>query len=372
LTRFRVLVVSPDFPPAFGGIQRLVHRVSLEMPDAECRILTLRAEGWRQFDRGNPQSTARLPAMPGPAVARNAAFNLEAILGGLRWRPDAILVGHIVAGPACAVLSRVYGVPAVCYLYGKEIWNRPGLTSWTLRHSAAGIAISAHSRTRALEALGGGTAEIQVIPPGVDPPDRPGAADAERPTIVTVSRLRDWYKGHDVMLEALTDVRRQVPGVRWVVVGDGPLEGALRERAQALGLDDVVEFLGAVSDERRDALLAGAHVFAMPSREPSDSAGGEGFGIVYLEASSFGLPVVAGNVGGPREAVLDGETGLLVDPTDPTAIAAALTRLLKDPERARAMGLRGREWVKREFSWEAAGVQLRTVLHSVLSEVPSS
>jgi phosphatidylinositol alpha-1,6-mannosyltransferase len=363
--RLRVLVVSPDFPPAFGGIQRLIHRASLEFPDAEVRVLTLRAEGWREFDRTNRQHVRRFPAMPGPPALRNAVFNLQAVLGGLRWRPEVILAGHIVTGPACVALSKLHGVPIVAYLYGKEITARPWLTDWTLRHSAAGIAISTYSRDAALGTMRGGAPEIHVVPPGVDLADRPGSADATRPTVVTVARLRDWYKGHDVMLEALAGVRDQIPGVRWLVIGKGPLEGALRKRAAGLGLDDVVEFLGPVSDERRDQILSSAHVFAMTSREPPDSVGGEGFGIVYLEAASFGLAVVAGNVGGPREAVVDGRTGLLVDPTDPGAVGAALVRLLGDREAARDMGLAGRDRVVEEFSWGVIGARLADVLRQV-------
>ena len=127
----------------------------------------------------------------------------------------------------------------------------------------------------------------------------------------------------------------------------------------------MVEFLGPVSDERRDQILSSAHVFAMTSREPPDSVGGEGFGIVYLEAASFGLAVVAGNVGGPREAVVDGRTGLLVDPTDPGAVGAALVRLLGDREVARDMGLAGRDRVVEEFSWGVIGARLADVLRQV-------
>jgi phosphatidylinositol alpha-1,6-mannosyltransferase len=261
-----------------------------------------------------------------------------------------------------AALSRVYGVPSVCYLHGKEIWGRPGLTRWTLRNNTAGIVVSEHSREKTAGVLGGVNAPLHVIQPGVEPPDLSSAVKADRPTVVTVARLRDWYKGHDVMLEALREVHREVPDVRWVVVGEGQLKEEIAERAHRFGLDQVVELTGAVDDETRNALLASAHVFSMPSRYSPDSIGGEGFGLVYLEAAAFGLPVVAGDEGGPREAVVQEETGLLVDPTDTGAVASALIRLLKSPEEAHRMGMRGRERTQIAFTYDEIGARVGKVL----------
>lgn len=359
----RVLLVAPDYPPALGGIQRLLHRATSALPTAQVRVLTLRSDGWRAFDRSNPQATRRFPPVPGSAKARNAAFNAQAAIGGLRWRPDVILNGHIVTGPACAVLARRHRVPSIVYAYAKEIEGRPGLAAATVNASTACIAISAYTRELVLSAAGE-RAAVHIIPPGVDIPSRAGNADAEAPTIVTVSRLRDWYKGHDVMLEALVTVRETVPDVRWIVLGDGRLREQLVAKAAALGLADVVDFRGAVSDAERDACLARAHVFAMPSRYPPAEVGGEGFGIVYLEAAAWGLPAVAGDVGGPRDAVADGATGLLVNPEDPLAVAAALTRLLRDPAYARTLGLRGRQRASEEFTWSAIGARVEHVLRS--------
>jgi phosphatidylinositol alpha-1,6-mannosyltransferase len=175
-----------------------------------------------------------------------------------------------------------------------------------------------------------------------------------RPTLLTVARLEDDYKGHDVVLEALTTVSERVPDVRWVVIGDGSLRPRLEQLAADYGVREHVCFLGDVSDEERDHWYRSAHVFVMPSRLPPDG-GGEGFGIVYLEAAAHGLPVVAGNVAGARDAVVHGETGLLVDPTDHLAVAAAVTRLLRDPVERVRLGERGAERAA-EFTWpEIAG-----------------
>jgi phosphatidyl-myo-inositol dimannoside synthase len=188
---------------------------------------------------------------------------------------------------------------------------------------------------------------------------------AERPTLLTVARLEHRYKGHDVLLEALGAIRARVPDVEWVVIGEGTLRPELEELARSRGLADCVRFLGAVSDGERNAWLRRADVVAMPSRLPGAGLAGEGFGIVYLEAAAYGKPVVAGNVGGALDAVGDGETGLLVDPTDAGAVAEAVATLLLDPELARRLGAAGAERAK-GYAWPVIAKRLETVLLELL------
>lgn len=366
--RLRVLLIAPDYPPVHGGIQRLLHRATSSFPAADTRIVTMRSDGWREFDRRNPQRTRRFPRAPGPSTVAHLAFNVQAVVGGAGWRPDVILNGHIVAGPACAILARRHRVPSVTYAYAKEIEGRPRLAAAAMRTSAACIAISSHTRALVREAAGD-RVPVHVIYPGVDIPRQAGEADAAAPTIVTVSRLRDWYKGHDIMLQALVIVREAVPDVRWVVLGDGPLHDELDALADRLGVAEMVDFRGEVNDAERDAWLARAHVFAMPSRYPPAEIGGEGFGIVFLEAAAWALPAVAGDTGGQREAVVHGETGLLVDPGDASAVAAALIRLLLNRDYARLLGAQARARACAEFTWPQIGARIEDVLRSYVSGV---
>jgi phosphatidylinositol alpha-1,6-mannosyltransferase len=191
----------------------------------------------------------------------------------------------------------------------------------------------------------------------------------ERPTFVTVARLADRYKGHDVLVDALPFVRERVPDARWVVIGEGPLRPELEARVRARGLAASVSFLGAVSDEQRDGWLRRADLLAMPSRLPGPGRAGEGFGIVYLEAGAYGKPVVAGAVAGAPDAVLDGETGLLVDPTDPRAVADAIARLLLDRELARRLGAAGAARA-RALAWPLVAERVQALLLSQL-EAPA-
>jgi phosphatidylinositol alpha-1,6-mannosyltransferase len=150
-----------------------------------------------------------------------------------------------------------------------------------------------------------------------------------------------------------------------VVIGDGPLRGELETLARSHGVEDSVRFLGSVSDEERDSWLARADLLAMPSRLPGDGQAGEGFGIAYLEAGAHGKPVVAGNVGGALDAVLDERTGLLVDPTDPRAVAEAIVRLLRDTQLALRLGTAGAARA-RSLAWPVIVRRVEAVLLEAL------
>jgi phosphatidyl-myo-inositol dimannoside synthase len=278
-----------------------------------------------------------------------------------------VLSTHIVVSPAAALLRRQLGIPFVQYVHAKEIGVRPGLARFALTRADRVIAVSRYTRGLAV-AAGARSARVALINPGVDAPESAVGAERPhngRPTVLTIARLEDRYKGHDVILRALPLVRAEVPDVRWRVVGEGPLRATLEDRARALGLEHVVQFLGAVSDDARDEELGGADAFCMVSRLPAGGFAGEGFGIVYLEANAHGLPVVAGAVGGATDAVVHGETGLLVDPQDHVAVADALVALLSDRDLAARLGRRGRERAGR-FSWEAAAERVESELLSLV------
>jgi phosphatidylinositol alpha-1,6-mannosyltransferase len=261
------------------------------------------------------------------------------------------------------MIRRATGAPTVQYLHADEIRTRPALTGFAVRHANAVVAVSAHTRDLAI-AAGADPARLHRIPNGVDLPASSPLARASQPTVLTVARLRDRYKGHDVLLRAMPLIRSRVPAARWVVVGDGPLRPELERLAAKHDLDGHVRFVGEASDAERDAWLDRAHVFAMPARLPRGGVGGEGFGIVFLEANAHGMPVVAGNVGGALDAVVHAKTGLLVDPADHNAVANAVTELLLDPERAAVLGRAGAARARR-FAWPAIAERVEDLLLQV-------
>jgi phosphatidyl-myo-inositol dimannoside synthase len=358
----RVSVFTPDFPPARGGIQHLLHRLAEELEGVELSVVTFDQPGATDFDRSAPFAVRRVrPA--GPRALAVGRLNARSVLSAMRFRPDIVLSAHLVTSPAGALVKRILRVPVVQYLYALEIGARPRLAAFALRNAERSIAISAHTKELAL-AAGGKEDRIAVIPPGVDLPGRTGTGRADRPTVVTVAQLESRYKGFDVMVRALPLVRAKVPDVEWVIVGGGPLRGEIERLLAAHGIDGAARFVGELSDDERDLWLERAHVFAMPSRLLAGGLGGEGFGIAYLEAGAHGLPVVAGNVGGTLDAVIDQRTGLLVDPSDHVAVAGAISELLRNPDRAAELGRAGAERA-REFAWPRIAQQVREVLAEV-------
>ncbi len=163
------------------------------------------------------------------------------------------------------------------------------------------------------------------------------------------------------MMRAMRIMVGRVPEIQWLVVGEGPLRASLEARVEEFGLEGSVQFLGRVDEKTKWELLRSSHVFALPSRAGADGRSGEGFGIVYAEAARCGLPVVAGNVGGTTDAVLDGETGILVDPESPEAVADAVVKIVLRGDLWERMSRSACSWGDR-FSWESVYGQVRSVL----------
>lgn len=309
-----------------------------------------------------------------PALARwnqrwrVAAYNAVALAVALWKRPQVLLVTHIVAAPAARIVAGLLRRPYGLILHGQELGHRPRLMAWAVRHSAVTIAVSTYTRGEAVR-HGAPAGRIVVINPGVDAPGPAPGASAELakrpPVVLTVARMVDRYKGHDVMIDAIAELRDRLPEVRWVVVGDGPLRGEYEREVARRGLTGNVVFAGAVSDDQLAREYANARVFSMPSRL-TPQGGGEGFGLVYLEAAARGLPVVAGNEGGAVDAVRHGRTGLLVDPRDAAAVAAALRWLLTDDEVAGAMSRAALDDAP-ERSWQGFSQAIRYRLAEAFS-----
>jgi phosphatidylinositol alpha-1,6-mannosyltransferase len=338
----------------------MAHRLAAGIAGFETSVVALDCAGAREFDARAGLAVRRVPTDARLGGARNVALNAFALLEALRFRPDVTLSVHLVASPAAAAIRRVLGTRTVQYFHANEIGGKPRLAAFATREADVVIAVSSYT-AGLIAATRAAQIAMRLIPPGVDLPSNPRPLPAERPTVVTVARLTHHYKGHDVLLRSLVLVRERVPDVELVVIGDGPLRAELEGLARSLGVADAVRFLGAVSDEERNLWLRRADVFAMPSRLPGEGLAGEGFGIVFMEAAAYGKPVVAGNVGGALDAVLDGQTGLLVDPTDPPAVAEAIARLLLDEELAHRLGGAGAQRAP-SFAWPAIVKRVEAVL----------
>lgn len=358
----RVLVLTPDFPPAHGGIQLVMGRLVRNWGRVRPRVVTFAALNGVHRDEHSVE-VVRVPRPTGMGRrASIALLNAAALADALLHPPDVILSGHVNVGPAAFTLDKMLRIPYVQYVHGREVVVRPRLSRRALEGAAAVVAVSRYSAELAMH-CGAEPSGVRQIPPGVDMVDSRGSAGDDPPTVVSVTRLEERYKGIDVLIRAMPLVRARVPGVRLVIVGDGHMRSTYVSLAAALGLDGTVAFAGSVSDDERNRILDRGHVFAMTSRLSADG-GGEGFGIVYLEAGLHGLPVVAGDVAGARDAVVDGETGLLVDPRDHVAVAEAISELFTHPALAQRLGRAGAIRA-REHSWPAIARRVEDLLLEV-------
>jgi len=342
----------------------MMHRLAQGLLGFQIRVVALDAPGAAAFDADSRISVRRVRAPARLGGGRIALLNALALQEAVRFRPQVTLSAHIVTSPAASAIRRTLRGRTVQYFHAKEIGARRNLSAFAVRHADEVIAVSAYTSSL-IAATGSCPTVPRLIPPGVDIPADVDPLPAERPTFLTIARLEDRYKGHDVTMRALPLVRAKVPDVQWIIIGDGPLRPGLEQLARACGVLDSVRFLGAVADETRNAWLRRMHALVMPSRLPAGDFAGEGFGIVYLEAGAYGKPVVAGNVAGALDSVVDGETGLLIDPTDQVEVADAITRLLLDRELARRLGDAGAERA-RNFAWPVICERLELVLRELL------
>jgi len=361
----RVLILTPDFPPEPGGIQLLVHRLAATMSRLQPLVVAPAGERATEFDSVSSVPVRRVPQVSLNHRATVARLNVASLLAAREFRPDCVLSAHVVTSPSAALLRRLFDVPVVQYLHGSEVGARPMLSGLAVRHADATIAVSRHTCDLARR-VGASDNALHRIPPGVDLCERRPQPRATQPTVITVARLAELYKGHDTIIRALPLVRARVPNAEWIVIGTGPRREQFQRLAEIYGVSGSVRFLGEVSDDERDEWLERAHVFTMPSRLSANGLGGEGFGIVYLEASWHELPIVAGDAGGALDAVVNGETGLLVDANDHVAVAGAVTRLLAEPALQRRLGDRGMQRAK-DFAWPMITRQVEDVLLSVVA-----
>ncbi|HEX5626765.1 MAG TPA: glycosyltransferase family 4 protein [Actinomycetota bacterium] len=364
----RTLLVTNDYPPQVGGIQRTLEALVRRLPPDRVAVLCPNAEGGNAFDRAAPYAVYRQPERflwPLPEVRRRLheairSFGAEVVLFGAVY-PLALL------GPGLAET----GTPYLAAAHGFEYWLSiaPGTHALVRRATARAARVPVMCSAfiaRVVRTAVPDDVPVSVMYPGADleafRPDLPygdltdlhGVTD--RPLIVCVSRLVA-RKGQDVLIRAMPRIRREVPDASLLIVGDGPDRDRL-ERLAADAPDGSVAFAGQVSEGDLPRYYRAGNVFAMPCRSRLGGLEVEGWGNVFLEAAACARPVVVGDSGGARESLAPGETGLLVKGSDVDEVAGAVGSLLADPQRADAMGRAGRERVVRAFGWSRAAEQL--------------
>lgn len=368
----RTLLITNDFPPRPGGIQLFVQQLALRLPPDGLVVYSSDWRGSAEFDAAQPYRVIRERTellLPTPAVARRAA-RLAAEHGC-----DRVLFG--AAAPLGLLAGGLRLERAVALTHGHEVgWAALPLARNALRSIADGCDVitylTEYQRAR-LEPVVNGRARLERLTPAVDSEAfHPGVDGSgvrrrlglgDRPVIVCVSRLVP-RKGQDTLVRALPRVRKQVPDAALLLVSGGPHRRRIEQIARGLGVEEHVVMTGSVEWEELPEYFAAGDVFAMPCRTRNFGLDVEGLGIVYLEASAIGLPVIAGDSGGAPDAVIEGETGFVVPGRDVETLTDRLVTLLKDPSLARKMGAAGREWVQSSWTWDSQAARLRELLYS--------
>ncbi len=353
--------------------------------------------GWRECDAKQPFEVRRLELFrpllrPAPMTALDSLSRLlfedlplrkrvllEVFRSFAELRPDVVVLGELHAlGWLGQVLHWTCSVPTVYYIHGEEITTGPGSRLYgrralaSLRRAEAVVAVSSFTQ-ELLIARGVHSDRIHTITNGVDLKRfRPGPKDDNilkrhglegKKILLTVARIEQ-RKGHDRVIEALPSIMKAEPEVAYIVVGEGGYEQHLRQLAVSCGVADRVIFTGLVPWEDVPRYYRSCDIFVMPNRTlPNGDT--EGFGLVFLEANACEKPVIGGRAGGVPDAVLDGETGLLVNGERVDEVASAVTRLLQEMEFASMLGRNGFKRVQ-GMSWAIRARQFRDVCSAAL------
>jgi glycosyltransferase involved in cell wall biosynthesis len=320
---------------------------------------------------------------PVTGVPHRVAFVRAAAAGKLRYalallralragRFDLVVIGHINLTAIGTRAARIARAPSVLFVHGIDAWTRHRSASVRrgLRRVRRLVGVSRLTLTRMASWATTGAVQQEVLPNCVDlaafaPGPRPEDLQVSlglrgRSVVMTLGRLasEERYKGFDEVMEVLPELSVAIPDVAYLICGDGPDRPRLVRKAEDLGVADRVRFAGFVPEERKADYYRLADAYVMPSR-------GEGFGIVLLEAMACGVPVVASTLDGGREAVRDGELGILVDPGDRAALKRAILEALARPRGVVPAGLE-------QFSFASFEARTHALIGRVLAESPQT
>lgn len=375
----KILLVTNDFGPRTGGIETFVIGLLERISDHEVTVFTSQQGDTSEYDQQwfekfgvrviRDRSKILLPSWRVSRAVKEvvASHNIEIVVFG-------------AAAPLALMSSalRKSGVKKIIALtHGHEVWwakifpfnfaiKRIGKSVDHLTY------LGEFTRQAISKALTDKSAKEMVkIAPGIDTahfipqPDamqkRKDLGLQDKKIIISVGRLVH-RKGQDKLIEAMPNVLRKIPNAHLLIVGVGPYKNHLEKLVNKLSLKEDVTFAGRIMYDRLPSYLSAADLFAMPSRSRFFGLEVEGLGIVYLEASACGIPVLAGNSGGAPDAVLEGVTGLCVDGTNVAEIASALIEICSDAERASHMGAAGRNWIVDQWRWDIWSKEFNALL----------
>ena len=360
------LLVTNDFGPRAGGIESFVIGLLERTPFGEVVVYTSNQADCRDYDQNwlekygvkviRDRSKILLPS---PRVIRNLKRIISQDKLSKVWFGAAAPLGF-----SARFLRPAGATHIVALTHGHEVWWSKiwpfTLIMNEISKQADYVTYLGEFTKSALAPRFKESHKLVKIAPGIDtnhfsPHDggelREKFALGDRPTLISVGRLVH-RKGQDRLVSALPLILQEIPDAVLVFVGEGPHRKVLDKLVAKYQLEDHVKFIGRVNFAELPRYIAMGDVFAMPSRSRLFGLEVEGLGIVYLEASACGLPVIGGASGGAPDAVLDGQTGFVVDGNDLTQIADRCVALLKSHQLRAELGAKGRQWSVENWGWE--------------------
>lgn len=365
----KILCITNDFGPRAGGIETFVMGLIERAPKGSIIVYTSAQgdttsydQGWmRDFGVAVIRDRSKI-LLPSPRVIRNVKKVIA------RDEIKQVFFGAAAPLGVMARTLRKKGVVNIVALtHGHEVWwaklwpfssaisfignNVDHLTylgDFTKSEIAKALSPEAQSR---LIKIAPGIDTDHFAPNSTSEQLRKDLGLADKKVIVCVGRLVH-RKGQDILIQALPAILEKHPTAHLLMVGEGPYRQDLTKMVLKLKLSDAVTFIGRIQYKDLPRYICAGDIFAMPSRSRLAGLEVEGLGIVYLEASSCALPVIAGRSGGAPDAVDEGVTGFSVDGTSPTEVSRAIINLFDDPIRAKAMGAAGRSWIIDKWRWE--------------------
>lgn len=389
----RVLIEATiNFKPSGGGISEFTHQIALALSrdkNTEVRVLSRKFDNYPKNELNVEYDIQRFPFVDDKLKVRRFRNSFVEIRSTIEdWDPDLIISNFLSLESQIGYwLAQERNIPFYLLLHGQELnrnfgsslrtgslnkWLRTLIYHQFVMNGADGLICNSEFTANLAQSWGASPNKIEIIPPVIDTDEQKNKTEHPESLRLTPEDLRNktvffslcnlrTRKGIDNVIKALNQIHRSLKDYYYLIGGTGNQECYLKTLVDKFGLNDSVKFLGYVPEEEKGSYFNLADIFVMPSRE-LENGSVEGFGIVYLEAGFYGLPVIGGNSGGIPDAIVHERTGLLVDPEDPKKIGDAMLELASDPDLARKYGTTGQKRVKSNFTINNLNKNLRKMI----------
>ncbi len=374
------LLITYDFPPIPSGIATVFYNVWKMFSPQNHLILAPRIKGYKKIDSATGFKIYRYFPFGRMRIMRIVLLYVYTLVLVIREKIDVLICGvPLSIGVIGLTFKKIWGMPYCVFYYGGEFnkYRKRKIMFAFLKiiiKNADCVITNSTFSSREVSKYGVKEDKIHKITPGVDldkfKPDLE-CADIkknlkldDKKVLLTVSRLVR-RKGIDTVIEALPIIIKEFPNIRYLVVGKGEESEDLKKFAKSKGVENNVVFVGYVPDDELPKYYNTCDIFLMPNRETVGEETVEGFGISFIEASACGKPVIGGASGGTKDAVINGETGFLIDPENIQEMANLIGRLLKDGNYAATIGNNGRKRAEQEFGWQLRAQRIEKFLEKV-------